>query len=915
MAVIQLFDSIYFVALAKAISAGISIFVVVALLSKVRGHKIELRSKHLARLLLIMLGAEIFNNIYWVAAKAPVAYIGLNPSFYRIATCFMRLTWITASLQRYALAQFFASFCPPNRLIAYWMRFIRWFTVVFSGYMAYAAIGRFYATETAQRIVERNIIQVAFVIEVCWMIPVVIYCIKILKKNHLPLIYRRQLTLLTYVFLCPFIGLEWLSTNFTYGVVSVWQNPIKSYSALGIESLIFAWLLYYCAKHMINSRFLNLVSHVKAPHSYDFLDDFNNVLSSLDDVTKPSELEFEARNFFKKAFTIDPRRVHVGIFAAEPDAPAVWMTERTRAVHEVVTHFFNTYIAAPELIKKAEDAGVRPAKITVLTRHDLEFDQFHAASPTVTAFVNFLNTLDADVFIPIHTHYQAVGYVLIDRHIDEERVFNNVELGQMRVFAEYAGNVMTQLRTKSIDAIQQMVHQLHQELFIRHRQKEYYKETVLTLLKDQSKSEIGLVYYRKQRMVFASAGATDLLEVTSLADVSTQQVRGLLHVAQEACQTGREQTVLLRSAGSNRQLLCTAMIDRDPAVAVIVIRPNKTFLDVDQSLRVAQDPSRWDYLLYLETTAIGERIRQALPGGSEGVQRIHHDILRIGIASPAIFLSAPLEDIPDYIGLMQHIGQAQQLTSLTLMQQELAQEHALELFGINSAIEPNRPPALLARLNHTGMLFINNVHLLSSKTQDMLADMINLGWYSPLCSTKKITCTTRIICSSPLDLQELITSERCTAKLGALLAKGELTITAPHLLTQQDRISIIQGYELELNKSMVESEPIALTSSARTRIAEQGHTSFKQLKKEVQDAFTAHLANQDAGGLIYLDDEERQALTPEIIAIIRLGKKAIKDIKSLAKLMQVFKNQAKIADILGVNRSSVYRRCKEFNLE
>ena len=53
----------------------------------------------------------------------------------------------------------------------------------------------------------------------------------------------------------------------------------------------------------------------------------------------------------------------------------------------------------------------------------------------------------------------------------------------------------------------------------------------------------------------------------------------------------------------------------------------------------------------------------------------------------------------------------------------------------------------------------------------------------------------------------------------------------------------------------------------------------------------------------------------ELIGAARLGKYALKDKKIMTMLWEKFnKNQNKIAEFLGVNRSSVHRRCKLYNL-
>ena len=53
---------------------------------------------------------------------------------------------------------------------------------------------------------------------------------------------------------------------------------------------------------------------------------------------------------------------------------------------------------------------------------------------------------------------------------------------------------------------------------------------------------------------------------------------------------------------------------------------------------------------------------------------------------------------------------------------------------------------------------------------------------------------------------------------------------------------------------------------------------------------------------------------PALIEAAKLGKHALKDPAVMTLLWDKFKNQNKIAEFLGVNRSSVHRRCKDYNL-
>ena len=61
-------------------------------------------------------------------------------------------------------------------------------------------------------------------------------------------------------------------------------------------------------------------------------------------------------------------------------------------------------------------------------------------------------------------------------------------------------------------------------------------------------------------------------------------------------------------------------------------------------------------------------------------------------------------------------------------------------------------------------------------------------------------------------------------------------------------------------------------------------------------------------------DPAYQLTDPQLMQAARLGKHALRDPKIMALLWNKFKSQSKIATFLGVNRSSVNRRCKDYHL-
>ena len=99
----------------------------------------------------------------------------------------------------------------------------------------------------------------------------------------------------------------------------------------------------------------------------------------------------------------------------------------------------------------------------------------------------------------------------------------------------------------------------------------------------------------------------------------------------------------------------------------------------------------------------------------------------------------------------------------------------------------------------------------------------------------------------------------------------------------------------------------------RKRIIDSRPTSLLELKKRVQ-SFLAQKSRSNNISVEKTFDPAYQITDPDLIEIARLGKHALKDEKAMIILWNKFKNQNKIAAFLGVNRSSVNRRCKDYKL-
>ncbi len=137
----------------------------------------------------------------------------------------------------------------------------------------------------------------------------------------------------------------------------------------------------------------------------------------------------------------------------------------------------------------------------------------------------------------------------------------------------------------------------------------------------------------------------------------------------------------------------------------------------------------------------------------------------------------------------------------------------------------------------------------------------------------------------------------------------------PPLLTlpDQELEKLVEGFTDQALTANEFKNLISLSHREKDYIATQRPISLNELKSRVQQL----LINKSKKTGVYHEtqfDAAYNVTDPKLIEAARLGKYALKDPKLLQLLWNKFKSQNKIALFLGVNRSSVNRRCKEYNI-
>ena len=239
---------------------------------------------------------------------------------------------------------------------------------------------------------------------------------------------------------------------------------------------------------------------------------------------------------------------------------------------------------------------------------------------------------------------------------------------------------------------------------------------------------------------------------------------------------------------------------------------------------------------------------------------------------------------------------------------------AVRIFGINPIFgiqQTNKP--LLESLDGIGTLFIQNIEFLDRETQDYLAEFIRYGYYKLFKSDQRLSADVRIIASTHQQLQILVQEGTFSPLLFAELNKAHLSMPSLLTLPETELNDLLEGFGEQALKQNDFKSLLELSEKDRSKLLNHRPASLQELKTKVQQIMLTKSKSNNINEEVHFDPAY-EISDPELIAAVRLGKHALKDQKIMVTLWNKFKNQNKIATFLGVNRSSVNRRCKEYNL-
>ncbi|MFZ5954348.1 MAG: sigma 54-interacting transcriptional regulator [Candidatus Dependentiae bacterium] len=650
-------------------------------------------------------------------------------------------------------------------------------------------------------------------------------------------------------------------------------------------------------------RFLNFENHVQTTSQFNFIDNFKDTLAQLSQATNLRELSHIAQTFFKQALEVPTGKTTLYFRANNQKAE----TELPKVEHAV------------EALLNSDNQELNSYLLNskILIYDEIDFTNFYEQTSLHATLVSFLESINADVFIPIYKDNTIIAYIVVDRFARPHKFYDNVDRDEMIIFASYLGNVINLLQHRNLETLIHQEKELKEELYHKHQEINYYKESIRSFLRLSKHKEIGVVFYKQRRFIFGNKSAKDLIGIDLNNQDGHPLTKALRHVAQQVEEYKSPQTSMATDIQGNKLIICGMPNLERNNVILTVYYPDITDVILKQ-INLLKDPSKWDYLLYLETTKQGQLINQLIPGSSETLLNFKISLLEIALSKKALLIDMPTEDLIPTIELIHHINMRETLHVLNLQNQSKGNEILITLFGSNplysikNADLPQKP--LLEKLNGVGTLYIENIHFLDLETQENLAEFIKYGYYRPYKANQKIFSDVRIICSSSVHISRLVQEGKFSQALFDELKKTSLTMPSLLALSEVELGEIVHGYAEQAIKTQDFKNLLEITEKDVSKLLNIRPTSLQEFKIKVQQLLVQKSKKNNITQEIEFD-RGYQLTDPDLVQAARLGKYALRDPQIMKMLWNKFRNQNKIAAFLGVNRSSVNRRCKEHNLE
>ncbi len=891
----------FFVCATIALSCVIKLYLLTIIVPL--GLQVKIIHKPLLFLLGTLIGS-IFGDVSWILKL--VRTTELAPIPFSALIFWIRLSWALLILQYQSLAFFIESlthknfiFRPIHTILA----------LLSSGCALYFIAIAFFdnsltdLAERSQALAITDIAQAPLEMRMmhyvdCYLLHVLIASGLLLTfinfyTKKLPKILTIQLKTVLLYFICPYIIVEALQAL----LVALLNVDSSMYCIVAWSTLLITYSIYFCIQRIMVLRFLNVENHVQSSYQKEFFNNFKITLEQLSHVTTTQELGALTQTFFKAAFAIPSRNTTLYVRNQHVDQQVLDPSSN----QTLIESFMHTHDTATcKFIQHRR----------ILIYDELEFSNFYADHDITNTILSFMDTINAGIFLPIYDRDTMIAYILVEKNA-RAHLYGNVEHDEMLIFANYLGSIINLLQHRNLTTLMYKEKELKEELFLKQQEISQYKESLKSFLRTSSHKEIGIIFYKYNRFIFGNKTAKIIVDANHYLFDGLPLSKAIQKVAHQVTTYKAQQTTLV-PLKNNQKLIIYGVPNIEQNTTIIMLYHPEISDILTRNISLLKDPSTWDYLLYLETTRSGQLINQLIPGTGEELLNFKLELLKTALCQKAILLEMSQEDLMSTVEIIHHISLRQVLHVMSLNAQN-SREATLQLFGSNPIISSSAIQPLLGKLDNIGTLFIQNIELLELKTQQELAEFLMYGSYRLYGSQQRSTANVRIICSTKQNLQTLVREGTFCKKLFDELNKTFLSMPSLATLPEQELSKLAEGLAYQSIKHDDLKNIVTLTDKEKNKIALKRPSSLYSLKTRIEEI----VHEKSKKSLVYQEIQLKPIPSdnPELVTALALGKKALRDPHIMAMLWKKFKNQNQIATFLGVNRSSINRRCKEYGLQ
>ena len=854
--------------------------------------------------LIIVLFTSALEDFAWVASLSGKVF-GTTSG---IIFLFVRIGWAANIVTYQALSLFIENFTQKKSRIMWYQYIFLPISAVFFFYFLYQPFS-VHSLETTS--LENTMREYQSVFALLFLMPfTVLVAIHSLRKALIPRILHHQLKIVIQFLLIPHLVANLCQVYpFSFLIGSMANNL----AAVSVSGIFLTLALYYCIRKIVGLRFLNIHSHVHEHNSYkfNFVLDFKNTLEDLGNVSSTREIKLIVQHFINRAFSIPTgstalyvRSLHHTL-NAELDQPAISQQEIA----------LENFIGTTSVDSNAITEALNSLKTSpIFIRDEIEYNNFYEQTETRNTILTFLDSINADIFLPIYEDGRVIASIVIEHDARPKKLYTNIERDEMLVFASYLSKIINLLQNRNLNELLKQRKEIIEELYLKHQEINQYKESIRSFLRTNKENSFGILFYKNRKFSFGNKNGSEIITVnpnTQEGDPLVKTLRNLVHQVELYKTT---QTIITHDA-IGKKLVITGLPHPESSGVIVTVHYPEISDVIKQLIDKVKNPSNWDYLLYLETTQSGKLINDLIPGTGEVIVNFKIDLLKLALTKKALLLELPEEDLLPTVELVHHISLRETLYTLDIQSPATGSDIPIKLFGINPIFGSSTVQPLLERLNKNGTLFIKNVHFLDKETQEILAEFIRYGFYRVFKSEKKIQADVRVICSTNQNLSQLVQKGIFSSALFNELSKSSLSFPSVMTLPQEELEELVLGFSQQAlaTQTPQENKLLALSEKEKEKIINQKPISLYELKERVQNSLINKTKKNESLYDIQFDPAYNIS-DPKLIEASRLGKHALKDPKIMALLWDKFKNQNKIALFLGVNRSSVNRRCKDYGL-